>query len=78
VFAEEILHAKRSMQIIEIRYMWPSFNDFAIKNFTSFIEMTLIIARKTITAIFSTTALQLIEAFQCSMTESIKQTSAFF
>jgi len=40
------------MQIIEIRYLWPSFNDFAIKNFASLIAMTLmlIIARKTITA----------------------------
>jgi len=52
LFAEKILHAKRSMQIIEIRYLWPSFNYFAIKNFTSFIAMTLIIARKTITAVF--------------------------
>jgi len=40
--------------------------------------MTLIIARKTITAVFGTMALQLIEIFQCSVTYSIKQTSAFF
>jgi len=60
LFAEKILHAKRNMQIIEIRYLWPSFNDFAIKNFATFIAMTLIIARKTITAVFGTMALQLI------------------
>jgi len=42
------------MYIVEIRYMWPSFNDLAIKNFTSFIAMTLIIARKMITAVFGT------------------------
>jgi len=58
---------KKSMQIIKIRYMWPSFKDFANKNFTSFIAMTLIIARKTITAVFGTMTLQLIEAFQCSV-----------
>jgi len=73
-----ILHAKRSMQIIEIRHLWPSVNDFAIKNFTSFIAMPLIIARKTISAVFGTMALQLIEALQCTVTYSIKQTSAFF
>jgi len=55
------------MQIIEIRYLWPSFNDFAIKNFPSFIAMTLIIARKTITAVFGTMALQLIKTFQCNV-----------
>jgi len=55
------------MQIIEIRYLWPSYNDFALKNFTSFIAMTLIIARKTFTTVFSTMALQLIEEFQCSL-----------
>jgi len=32
LFAEKILHAKRSMQIIELRYLRYSFNDFAIKN----------------------------------------------
>jgi len=66
------------MKIIEIRYLWPIFNNFAIKNFTSFIAMTLIIATKTITAVFVTMALQLIEAFQCSVTYSMKQTSALF
>jgi len=66
------------MQIAEIRYLWPSFKDFAIKNFTSFIAMTLIIARKTITAVFGAMALQLIEVFQRYVTYSIKQTSAFF
>jgi len=70
-----ILHAKRSMQIMKIRYMWPSFNDLAIKNLKSFIAMTLIIARKTITAVFGTMTLQFIEAFQCSVTYSMKQTS---
>jgi len=60
------------MQIIEIRYLWPTFNDFAIKNFTSFIAMTLINCKKTITAVFGTMALQLIEAFQCSVTYSMK------
>jgi len=40
--------------------------------------MTLIIATKTITAVFGTMSLQLIEEFQCSMTYSLKQTSAFF
>jgi len=78
LFAKKILHAKRSMQIIEIRYMWPSFNDFAIKNFTSFFAMTLTIAKKTITAVFGTMALQLIEALQHSVTSSIKQTSSSF
>jgi len=34
--------------------------------------MTLIIARKTITAVFGTVTLQLIEAFQSSVTYSIK------
>jgi len=53
-------------------------NDFTIKNFISFIAMTLIIARKTITAVFGTMALQLIEVFQCSVTYSMKQTSSFF
>jgi len=38
-----------------------SFNDFAIINFASFIAMILIIARKTITAVFDTMALQIIE-----------------
>jgi len=37
LFAEKILHAKRSMQIIEIRYLWPRCNDFAIKNYAGFI-----------------------------------------
>jgi len=78
MFAEKTLHAKRSMQIVEIRYLWPSFNDFAIKNFTSFIAMALIIARKAIPAVFGTMALQLIEVFQCSVTYSMKQASAFF
>jgi len=45
---------------------------------TSFITITLIIATKTITAVFGTMALQLIEAFQCIVTYSMKQTSAFF
>jgi len=58
--------------------MYPSFNDLAIKNFASFIAMTLIIAIKTITAVFGTMALQLFEAFQCSVTYSMKQTSSFF
>jgi len=40
--------------------------------------MTLIIARKTITVVFGTMALQLIEVFQCSVTSSMKQTSSFF
>jgi len=44
------------MKIIKIRYLWPSFNDFAIKNFISIIAMTLIIATKTITADFGTMA----------------------
>jgi len=61
--AEKILYPKRSILIIEIRYLWPSFNDFAIKIFVSFIAMTLFIARKTITAVFGTMALQLIEVF---------------
>jgi len=39
--------------------------------------MTLIIATKTITAIFGTMALQLIEAFQCSVTYTMKQTGSF-
>jgi len=56
----------------------PRFNDFAIKNFVSFIVMTLIIARKTIPAVFGTMALQLLEAFQCSVNYSMKQTSSFF
>jgi len=60
------------MQIIEIRYLWSSFNDFAIKNFVSVISMTLIIARKTITAVFGTMALQLTKVFQCSVTYSMK------
>jgi len=62
------------MLAIEIWYLWSSFNDFAIKNFTSFIAMTLIIATKTITAVFGTMALQLIKEFQCSVTYSMKQT----
>jgi len=66
------------MQIVETRYLWPSFNDFAIKNLASFIAVTLITARKTITAIYGTMALQLIEVFQCSVTYSMKQTSSFF
>jgi len=66
------------MQKIEIRYLRPGFNDFAIKNFTSFIAMTLIIARKTITSVFGTMALQLIEVFQCSVIYAMKQTSSFF
>jgi len=55
-----------------------SFNDFTIKNFASFIIMTLIIARKTITAVFDTMALQLTKIFQCSVTYSMKQTSSCF
>jgi len=39
--------------------------------------MTLIIARKTIAVIFGSMTLQLIEAFQCSVTHSMKQTSSF-
>jgi len=38
----------------------------------------LIIARKMIPAVSGTMALQLIEAFQCSVTYSMKQTSSFF
>jgi len=34
------------MQIVEIRYLRPGFNDFAIKSFASFIAVTLIIAKK--------------------------------
>jgi len=41
------------------------FNDFTIKNFASFITMALIIARKVITTIFGTMALQLSEVFHC-------------
>jgi len=55
-----------------------NFNDFAVKNFTSFIEMTLVSARKTITVVFGTMALQLTNIFQCSVTYSMKQTSSFF
>jgi len=66
------------MQIIEIRYLSSSFNEFAIKNFTSFIAMTLAIATKTITAVYGIMALQLIEAFQCSVTYSMKQTGSIF
>jgi len=55
------------MQITEIRYLWPSFNDIAIKNFASFIAITLIIARKTITAVFGTIALQLIYRVSMSL-----------
>jgi len=66
------------MQIREIRYLWPSFNDFAIKNFANFIAMNLINARKTTTAVFGTLTLQLNEAFQCSVNYSMKQTSSFF
>jgi len=66
------------MQIVEKRYLWPSFNNFAIKNFASFIAMTLIIARKTITAVYGTMALQLTKVFQCSVTYAMKQTSLFF
>jgi len=40
--------------------------------------MTLIIVTKTITAVIGTMSLQLIEEFQCSVTYSMKQTSAFF
>jgi len=40
--------------------------------------MTLIIATKTITAVIGPMALQLIEAFQCSVTYLMKQTSGFF
>jgi len=40
--------------------------------------MTLIIARKTITAVFGTMALQLIEAIQCSVNYLSKQACAFF
>jgi len=49
-----------------------------IKDFASFIAMTLITARKTITAVFGTMVLQLIKVFQCSVTYSMKQTSSFF
>jgi len=42
------------------------------------LSMTLIIARKTITAVFDTMVLQLIEAIQCSVTYTMKQTSSFF
>jgi len=63
------------MQKIEIRYLWPSFNDFAMKNFASFIAITLIIARKTATFVFGTMALQLNEALQCSVTYSMKKTN---
>jgi len=45
------------MHIIELRYLWPSFNDFTIKNFAGF--------RKNDTAAFGTMTLQLIEVFQC-------------
>jgi len=44
------------MLIIETRYLQISFNDFAIKNFASFIATTLIIARETITDVFDTMA----------------------
>jgi len=44
----------------------------------SFIAMTLLIARKMITAVFGTMTLQLIEVFQYSVTYSMKQTSLFF
>jgi len=40
--------------------------------------MTLIIATKTITAVYGTMALQLIEAFQCSVTYSINKQARFF
>jgi len=39
--------------------------------------MTLILARKTITTVFGTMTLQLIEVFQCSVICSMKQTSSF-
>jgi len=48
------------------------------KNFASFIAMTLIIARKMITADFGPVALQLIEVFQSSVTYLMKQTICFF
>jgi len=64
------------MQIVEIRYLCPSFNDFAIKNFTIFIAMTL--NNKNDHCRFGTMALQLIEVFQCSVTYSMKHASAFF
>jgi len=71
-----LLHAKRSMQIVEIRYLWPSFNDFAIRNFASFIAVTLIIA------VCGTMALQLTKVyfsvFQCSVTYSMEQTRSCF
>jgi len=51
------------MQIIEIRYPWSSFNNFAIKNFTSFITMTLIIARKAITAVLAQWLCNLLKYF---------------
>jgi len=40
---------------------------FVVKNFASFITITLIIARKTITAVFGTMVLQLAEAFRCAV-----------
>jgi len=40
--------------------------------------MTLIIATKTITAVFGTMSLQLIEEYQCSVIYSLKETSSFF
>jgi len=66
------------MQIIEIRHLWPSFNDLAIINFSSFIAMTLIITRKTITVVLGTIALQLIGVFQCGASYSINKQVRFF
>jgi len=41
-------------------------------------QVSLVIARKAITAVFGTIALQHIETLQCSMTSLMKQTSSFF
>jgi len=57
--------------VLEIIYLWSSFNDFANKNFANFIAMTLI------TAVFGTLILQFIEAFQCSVTFAMKQADFF-
>jgi len=66
------------MQIVKITYLWPSFNDLAVKNFESFIAVTLIIARKTITAVCGTMTLQLTKVFQCNVNYSMKQKSSLF
>jgi len=56
---------------------------FSLLAFTLLVSLLAItflvfLQRKTITAVFGTMALQLIEVFQCSVTYSMKQTSAFF